>query len=539
MKRTINISVWPLAAHILISALILNSVVWNNKHVVAELSVIPLWNVTINETDAEPCGLGIDSNLPDVVKLIGDTVKTCNVQLTSSNGTAALICIPQGAFVYTERQENILNCQMKYVSLTANESCFVVSRHPKLQLFLRVDSANSSSVTISQMTVNTSAPICPDGTSSNRQHTSKVSQTNHCQAREFDDLISCNLPRNNACSFKFSDNCNVTLGNREVEFHCLVKIAHSSHKALIIYPPGIITLDLARQSIVELKVNPFMTLKSLKRLLLDYNDLVVLPRGFLSGLRNLDHLTLSGNRLSSLDGNMFNDTTELGELILRDNNLKQLPNNLFNGMGNLKKLNLRNNYLTVLPKGLFMGLTNLEYLDLSRNQINSLDEALFNRTNRLTELTLYQNDLKVLPKELLKVLKHLEILNLGENQINLLDGNLFNETKNFTYLSFDYNNLVYLTNTLFRGLSDLHTLSLDNNKIIEIHVEMLRDLVSLQVLSLSDNRLKALNFNLFQYTRKLRVLNLSYNELLNIPDISSLAQLFYLNVKKKHIDWHN
>ena len=178
-----------------------------------------------------------------------------------------------------------------------------------------------------------------------------------------------------------------------------------------------------------------------------------------------------------------------------------------------------------------MGLTNLQYLSLDRNRVNSLDEALFNGTKKLTKLTLYQNDLTVLPKELLKVLKHLEILNLGKNQINLLDGNLFNETKNLTSLHFDYNNLVYLKNTLFSGLSDLHTLSLDNNKIIEIHVEMLRDLVSLQVLALSDNRLKALSFNLFQYTRKLRVLNLSYNKLLNITDISSLDQLFYLNVK--------
>ena len=302
---TINILVWLLAAQIFISTLILNTTVSNNRHVVAELSVIPLWNVSLNKTDAEPCGLGTDNNLQDVVKFNGDTMETCSVQLISSNGTLTLIWIPQAALVYAERQENILNCQLKYVSLTADEPCFFVFQHQKLQLFLRADNANSSSITISQMTVNTSAPICPDGTSSKRQHTSKVSQTNHCQVREYDDLISCNLSPNNACSFKFPDNCNVTLGNRDIEFHCLDNIAHSSHKALVIYPPGIITLELARQSIVELKVNPFMTLKLLKSLLLDYNDLVVLPKGVLSGLRNLEYLALRGNRLSSLDENMF------------------------------------------------------------------------------------------------------------------------------------------------------------------------------------------------------------------------------------------
>ena len=155
----------------------------NNRHVVAGLSVIPLWNVSINKTDAaEPCSLGTDNNLQYVVKFTGDTVETCSVQLISSNGTATLIWIPQGALVYAKRQENILNCQLKYVSLSADEPCFFVSQHQKLQLFLRADNAYSNSVAISQMTVNTSTPICPDGTSSKGQHTSKVSQTNHCQA---------------------------------------------------------------------------------------------------------------------------------------------------------------------------------------------------------------------------------------------------------------------------------------------------------------------------------------------------------------------
>ena len=178
-----------------------------------------------------------------------------------------------------------------------------------------------------------------------------------------------------------------------------------------------------------------------------------------------------------------------------------------------------------------MRLINLEYLSLDRNRINSLDEALFHGTKRLTTLTLYENDLTVLPKEMIKELKHLEILDLGKNQINLLDDNLFNKTKNLTYLTFDYNNLVQLTYTLFRGLSNLRYLSSDHNKVFHIHVEMFRDLINLQVLSLGDNRLEPLSFNLFQYTRKLRVLNLSDNKLFNIPDISSLHELFYLNVK--------
>ena len=95
-----------------------------------------------------------------------------------------------------------------------------------------------------------------------------------------------------------------------MNFQCLndnVVNVHTSSQALPVFPPGITTLDLARQNIVELKVNSVMSLMSLKGLLLAHNDLVGLPRGFLSGLKKLEYLTLRVNRLSLLHWNMFNE----------------------------------------------------------------------------------------------------------------------------------------------------------------------------------------------------------------------------------------
>ena len=529
--------------------------------------------------------------------------------------------------MYAKRQEDILDCQMKYVSVTPDElNCSFVFRHPKVQLFLQGDNPNDSIITISQMPVNTSAPICQDGTGSKGQHKSRVSQTNHCQAQEFDFLISCDLSPDFTCSFEFPGNCKITLSNRVVEFQCLDN-AYSSHKALTVYPPGIITLDLTRQNIVELKVNAFVTLKSLKSLLLAYNDLLVLPPGLFSGLGNLQYLNLRGNQLSSLDGSMFNETKKLAKLILWNNNIKQLPNHLFFGLGNLNELDLDENNIKILPKRMFMGLRNLKYLYLSGNQINSLDEAFFNETDRLTELHLNDNNLTILPKGLfmglinlkylflsgnhinsldealfketdklyrinlddndLKILpnglfigmRNLAILSMNMNQISLLNEgffhktnkltelylrfndlttvpngllmgltnlkilkldnnyitslhqNLFNETKKLIELGFYHNNLKYLSNNLFMELSDLQILDLDDNKIIEVNKTMFRDLSNLRYLYLRNNHLKALKSDLFQYTIKIGLLDLSGNELVNIPNISNLRQLFYLNVK--------
>ena len=418
------IIVWRLAAQMFMSALILNALLLSSKHVVAELNVIPLWN----KADTESCSLAIDNNLQDVVKFTGDPIKTCSVQLASSNGTAAFIQIPQGALMYAERQKNILKCQMKYVSLTADEPCVFVSRHPKLKLIVQGDSENGSIIIISQVTGNTSATICPDGTGSKEQHTSRISQTNHCQVREFENVLSCEYFPDYTCFFLFPGNCNVTLGNRVVEFQCLDNNVHSSHKALMVYPPWITALNLAHQRIVEINVNTFMTLTLLKHLYLDSNDLVVLPAGLLSGLNNLEYLTLSKNRLSSLDGNMFNKTKKIKMLFLWSNNLKKLANNLFHGLGNLNKLDLHENDLTALSRGMFMGLTNLKYLYLQRNQINSLDEALFDETNTLIELELSDNDLEVLPKGLFMGLTYLELLHLARNQIKWLDEAMFLQT---------------------------------------------------------------------------------------------------------------
>ena len=130
-----------------------------------------------------------------------------------SNEKAALVEIPQDALVYAKRQGNIPDYQMKYVSVSPAEPClFLFPCHPKVQLFQQDDSI----FTISKMSVNTSVPICPDDANNKEQQSPKVSQTNHCQGQEFDDLVSCDLSPDYTCYFKFPSNCFVTLRNREM-----------------------------------------------------------------------------------------------------------------------------------------------------------------------------------------------------------------------------------------------------------------------------------------------------------------------------------
>ena len=220
---------------------------------------------------------------------------------------------------------------MKYVSFTANESCSVVFRHPKLQIFLQGNSVNNSTIIINQMSENGSAPC----SGSKGQHVFKVSPTKHCQVNEFENLISCNVSPDYTCSFQFPNNCNATLDSRDVNFLCLDDKVQSSHKALIIYPPETTSLDLAQQNIVEINENSFFTLKSLKSLLLDENMLVTLNHHIFNDLITLNKLSLSGNNLKSLPGYIFHSLKDLNELLLKANKLDKLHQDAFKGLKRL------------------------------------------------------------------------------------------------------------------------------------------------------------------------------------------------------------
>ena len=566
---------WRLAAKYFVLILIISSVLLKNV-AVSQLTVIPQWNVTANETDEDSCSLGTDNNQDDLIIFDGSAIKTCSVKLIIANGTAAVIQIHEGALLYAEREPNIPDCQKKYLSFISDEPCIFVFRNPELKLFFQGDNDNSSRLSIRNVAADTSILICPEDAHEPEQHASKVSQTKHCQTKEFNHLIQCNLFSNYTCSFKFPANCNATLGNQNVEFQCG---GGNLYNSLIVYPTGIIALDLTQHNIVNINKNSFKTLKSLSELYLSRNKLSLLSKGIFSGLQslttlyldnnditimskylftglsNLNELHLDLNYISSLDENVFNETNKLTYLSLWENNLSQLPSRVFWCLKKLKFLDLDSNDLTVLPNGLLMELINLEHLYLGTNQINSLDEYSFreliklsylglNENNltrlpsnvfwglgNLTELELDYNNLAFLPKDLFLQLNNLKYLYLGGNQINSLHDKVFDTTNKLFYLELYNNNLKHLSNSLFKGLDNLRVLDLYDNKLVDVNKSMFRGLTNLQILYLGHNRFKRLDSNLFQHTRKISVLDLSGNELINIPDISNLWQLFYLNVR--------
>ena len=504
-----------LATRFFISSLILYIAVLDNKLVVADLSVIPLWNITSNQTVANSCLLTVDNYRNEVVKFSGHPLYTCGVQVISSNGTVALIQIPQGAFLYTEMQGNIPKCQQRYVSITADESCIFLSQHSQLRLFLP---GYNRTVLISGTRNNSSVPTCSGQTDPQDQHVSRVIQMKHCQIEEFNHLISCDLSSGNTCSLEFPPNCNFTLSQGVVEFECYTNNVYSSHKALIVLPTNTITLNLTNHSVIELDGNPFTNLPILQELILDHNRLSYLNPKVFSDLSTLKHLSLKSNKLTFLDDEIFKLLTALKKLTLTSNYLSTLPAGIFNGLTNLRELFLDTNRLTTLDNDTLIGLKELSELTLRENDLRYLPEGMFNDTVYLKILDLGLNKLTTLHKHLFKGFVNLITLNLDFNNLLALPEGLFNDLKTLDYLTLWRNHFKQLPYNLFWELRNLTTLDLDNSILTILPKLLFRGLSNLKVLYLQYGELISLDENLFSETNKLTHLHIAYNSLTYLPN---------------------
>ena len=208
---------------------------------------------------------------------------------------------------------------------------------------------------------------------------------------------------------------------------------------------------------------------------------------------------------------MFWELKILTYLDLDNNEITILPKFLFRESINLEELYLQYNEIISLEENLFRGLINLKLLYLEGNKINSLDESMFNETILLKVLNIASISLTYLPTHTFRGLHDLKILTLSNNPL----------------WSVPYD--------LFWGLRKLQSLHLAHNKIKSLRGQAFYTLKSLQKLYLDRNQLVALDSNLFQNTTNLRMIDLSKNMLSNIPDMSNLKQLVFLNLKENKL----
>ncbi|XP_053207661.1 chaoptin-like isoform X2 [Panonychus citri] len=249
---------------------------------------------------------------------------------------------------------------------------------------------------------------------------------------------------------------------------------------------------------------------------------------------SVEIVNLIRNNITSLNSSTFDSIRNtLTHLLLDGNGLTRLGWETVSGYRRLQKLSIRSNLLSTIASDAFKGETNLQIVDLSWNRLIELPSELFHDNVNLRILRLAGNELTLLPETLLNPTGHLEDLDLSYNRLTLFPA------KSLKSVSSSLRNLILTGNQLwslrredFEGiLPRLLTLDLSHNHIKQIQSSCLTPLSSLISLNLADNPLKVIRDNLLKgLSSTLEEVNLASTRLTELPDLSYMDSLIYLNL---------
>ena len=301
-----------------------------------------------------------------------------------------------------------------------------------------------------------------------------------CKSPSADDIIHAreqieNKNLSGITTLAMAD-CNITkLYSTTFDFHTFVEIK---------------TLYLTQNSLTSLPKNLFYftALTKLNQLRLDYNKLVS-PKQF-DYLQYLQSLDLSYNRFSTFESGLLT-LNPIKILVLEGNNIEILPDEFLAGniSQTLRDLYLNKNSIREIPHCLLQRnkpetvFPELTVLDLGENRIKELPSGLFNSTNwsllnsldlhhnsisylhlgifhsifltKLTEINLSFNQLESLPTKFLcsPALSNLISLKLSHNKIKFLSYDLFHSPylQNLEYIDLSYNKISSIPFRLFKN----------------------------------------------------------------------------------------
>jgi Leucine-rich repeat (LRR) protein len=269
-------------------------------------------------------------------------------------------------------------------------------------------------------------------------------------------------------------------------------------------------LDVSYNHFVLLPANGFATLKRLRQLKINNNEISMLADRALGGLKNLQVIDLSSNKIVALPSELFKDPSQ-----------------------SIQEIYLQNNSISVLSPGLFSNLVQLQALDLSNNQLTSswINKNTFKGLIRLVLLNLSKNKITKLESEIFSDLYTLQILNLRYNRLESIDADTFSLMSNLHTLLLSHNKIKYLDAYSLNGLYVLSLLSIDNNVLTGIHPEAFRNCSSLQDLNLNGNQLGKIPLAL-KDMRLLRTVDLGENliTMLEEPGFRGMNNLYGLRL---------
>ena len=161
----------------------------------ADVRVVPQWSFPSS------CRLytwNVVKNRSNWVFTAGDSATICSIQIETSLEFGIHVQIPQlmppVSFMYVEKLGDLLDCQNKYVVITADEPCDTFFSNSKFKLHL----IGNTGVKISDISMNQSPADCLISITEYPE----MSDIHVCTTKEFNFSISCATFSNGICSLE-------------------------------------------------------------------------------------------------------------------------------------------------------------------------------------------------------------------------------------------------------------------------------------------------------------------------------------------------
>ncbi|XP_034672080.1 chaoptin isoform X2 [Drosophila subobscura] len=207
----------------------------------------------------------------------------------------------------------------------------------------------------------------------------------------------------------------------------LQRVDLSSNRFLQIPSSALSDVSIPRLSWLNLTGNPInkiYTVKEerypyLKELYICQTNLSILTSKDFEAFQGLQHLHLVNNRITRISPGAFRSLTNLLTLDIGINELEMLPKERLQGLRLLRLLNISHNTLKDLEE-FSPDLAQMQTLDLSFNQLDRVSKKTFRNLHGLVELLLMGNRMTVLSNDAFRFLRKLHLLDLRKNYFELV-----------------------------------------------------------------------------------------------------------------------
>ncbi|KAK6029673.1 leucine Rich repeat-containing domain protein [Ostertagia ostertagi] len=179
-------------------------------------------------------------------------------------------------------------------------------------------------------------------------------------------------------------------------------------------------LDLSNNSLTDSAwMNTRVVFPSVRKLLIEHNNLTKIERGLLAPFPLLEELHLGYNRISYIGYDSLR-TPQIKTIRLNDNKIQTLGMHAFRFIPQLHEIDLSGNRIERFMMSDFSTATSLRILNASRNQIRSVECDSIAPMLNLEVLDLSSNNLTQVPGIELRSMEGLRTLLLTNNPITVI-----------------------------------------------------------------------------------------------------------------------